>query len=235
MEINLIAFDADDTLWHNEFLYRQARGEFMQLFAEKMDVDTLGKYLDEVEIRNLEWYGYGIKSFALSMVQSAAECIGSRLSGEQVQAILTIIDKMIRADVLLLDCAQWSLERLYKKYPLLLITKGDLFEQERKIKRSGIQDYFHFFEVVGEKTERSYQHILKKYGCAPDNFLMVGNSLRSDILPVLQIGGHAVYVPYEQIWSHEAVDAKTLKKYQFEEITHLGELPELVDRLSSGL
>jgi len=233
MNINLIAFDADDTLWHNEFLYRQARDEFMRLFAEEMDIDILGKYLDDVEIRNLEWYGYGIKSFALSMVQSAAECMRSQLSGDQIQAILTVIDKMIRADVLLLDFAQWSLERLHMKFPLLLITKGDLFEQERKFKRSGIQNYFQFFEVVGEKTESSYQHILKKYGCAPENFLMIGNSLRSDILPVLQIGGYAVYIPYEQIWSHEVVDTEILKKYQYDEIQHLGELPELIERLTA--
>jgi putative hydrolase of the HAD superfamily len=232
MNIHLIAFDADDTLWHNEYLYRKARTEFLHLFKGGTDGDLLGKYLDEVEIRNLEWYGYGIKSFALSMLQAAAEYIGNQLNGQQVMAIFSVIDTMIQAEVLLLDHARWCLERLHKLYPLLLITKGDLFEQERKIKRSGIQEFFTYFEVVGDKTQKSYQHLLTKYHCAPDNFLMVGNSLRSDILPVLQIGGYAVYVPYEQIWSHEEVDEAILSRYDYDEIKHLGDLPALVEELS---
>jgi putative hydrolase of the HAD superfamily len=229
--IEIIGFDADDTLWHNETLYSQAKDQFQALLAPFSDPVGARRRLDELEEWNVHHYGYGIKSFALSMVEAAIEISRGQIEASSLSRILDIVKEMLNTEVKLFELVESTLAALAQKFPLILITKGDFFEQHRKIERSGLVKYFRYIEIVVDKTPDTYRGVLAKYNLAPDKFLMVGNSLRSDILPVLEIGGQAVYVPYASTWAHEQVDesARTATKYL--EIEHLGQLPELIQSL----
>ena len=230
--IKTIAFDADDTLWHNEPLYDQARTEFCRILTAYQPVETLESRLSEIEIDNIQIYGYGIKSFILSMVEAAVDLSSGKVTGSEIHGILAISRQILSAEVPLFDHAKAVLEELHSDYDLILITKGDLFEQIRKVERSGLAAYFRLIEVVEDKTEKSYRTLLQKNNIDPAKFLMVGNSIRSDILPVLNIGGQAVYIPYATTWVHERVADLDLDQHKFAEINNLSQLPEYLTKLA---
>jgi putative hydrolase of the HAD superfamily len=202
-DLQVIAFDADDTLWDNEYLYTQAKEKFIRLLSECHEPEECARRLDEIEMENVRHYGYGIKSFILSMIEAALELTEGRVAAEKIAAILSFAREMLSAEVRLIDGVGETLASLSQSYPLMLITKGDPAEQMRKIEDSGLGVYFRWVEVVADKSPAVYRAILERYGIPPQRFLMVGNSLRSDILPVLQIGGRAVLVPYANTWAHE--------------------------------
>lgn len=226
-----IAFDADDTLWHNERLYVAAQEKFRQLLSHYHSPEWIDERLFETEMRNLEHFGYGIKAFALSMIETAVELTEDRISGRDIQTIIDSIREMLSAEVELLEHVEETIAHLAATYPLLVITKGDLRDQEAKFARSGLVPHFRHIEIVSDKSPDTYERILRRHGIAPDRFLMVGNSLRSDILPVLALGGHAVYVPHPLTWAHEAAPPPPPDQPGFYEIAHVGLLPALLAEL----
>jgi putative hydrolase of the HAD superfamily len=229
--IEVIGFDADDTLWHNETLYHQAKEELGQILAGFCTPEDTKDRLDQTEVNNIQYYGYGIKSFTLSMIESATHVTGGKVTTTEIDKIITIAKRMLTAPVDLVDGAEATLETLSRQYPLMLITKGDQFEQERKIHISGIAHFFRYREIVGEKSTETYQQVLGKYNLDPTHFLMVGNSLRSDILPVLEIGGQAVYIPNETTWFHEHADEAEVNEFEFGELEQMSQLPQYLSTL----
>jgi putative hydrolase of the HAD superfamily len=229
--IEIIGFDADDTLWDNEILYSQAKDQFQDLVSPYGTPRQVRQRLDEIEERNVRHYGYGIKSFALSMIEAAIEISDGQIEASRLSKLIDIVKEMLRAEVKPLEPVEPTLAVLAQHYPLMLVTKGDFFEQHRKIERSGLAKYFRYIEIVIDKTPDTYRSVLAKYHLEPNRFLMVGNSLRSDILPVLEIGGQAVYIPYAGTWAHEDLDESTRTTMKYIEIEHLGQLPGLLDNL----
>jgi putative hydrolase of the HAD superfamily len=228
MTIKTIAFDADDTLWHNEIYYTNVKDKFKELFSGIRSPEWISKKIDEVELENFNYYGYGIKGFALSLIETAVDLNEGEVQGQQIKEIITSIKGMLMAEVPLMDHAADTVGELAPKYDLMIITKGDTFEQKRKVARSGLAEYFRFTEVVVEKNIRTYQALLKRYHIKPEQFMMVGNSLRSDIAPVLSIGGTAVYIDYPSTWFHETTFIPAKANREYLEIEHLGQLPDLI-------
>jgi putative hydrolase of the HAD superfamily len=179
-------------------------------------------------MENVLYYGYGLKSFALSMVETAVEISGGRVKGQEIQAIIELAKEALETDMSLFDHVEETLASLSANYDLLLITKGDTFEQERKIQRTGLAGYFQHIEIVAEKSATVYRGILRKYAVDPTRFLMVGNSLRSDVLPVVEIGGQAVYIPYQHTWAHENMIEQPIDDGAYHEIENLSQLPDLI-------
>lgn len=231
MKLSILAFDADDTLWHNEHFYDQSRSRLCDVLAAYASPEITGRTLDEIETHNVRWYGYGIKSFTLSMVETAVALSNGRVQGSEISAILDLGREMLSASVQLFDGVEGVLTELGRHYPLMLITKGDLLEQENKVQRSGLAAYFRHIEIVREKTPASYQALLDRYGISAPGFLMVGNSLRSDILPVLACGGLAVHIPYATTWIHEYVPPDQLLDIHYHELPSLADLPGLIAQL----
>ncbi len=229
--IDTIAFDADDTLWHNENLYSMTQERFKRLLAPFQDVATIDQRLYATEIRNLAFFGYGIKGFTLSMIETAIEITEGRIGASEIRQIIDYARDMLRAPVELLPGVCETIASLSESYRLMMITKGDLFDQESKIARSGIADYFQHVEIVSEKTPDAYAAVLGRYGIEPGRFLMVGNSLKSDILPVVEIGGNAVYIPYHLTWEHERVTDESAGVGRYVTLSHIGELPTWLARL----
>lgn len=230
----IIAFDADDTLWHNERLYLSTQTQFKQLLARYHSPEWIDDRLYQTEVRNLQHYGYGIKAFALSMIETAIELTEGRITGAEIQTILASVRQMLEAEVELLEHVAETLASLADRYSLMIITKGDLLDQETKIARSGLARYFGHIEIVSDKSKESYARLLERLDLAPEQFLMVGNSLRSDILPVLALGGSAVYVPYQSTWLHESAARPPAEQAGYYEIEHLGLLPGLLHSLERG-
>jgi len=226
----MIAFDADDTLWHTERLYTHTQTKFKQLLAHYHRPEWIEERLYQTELQNLEHFGYGIKAFALSMIETAVELTEGRISGGDIQRIIGWAREMLAAEVELLEHVAETLAGLAERYLLMLLTKGDLLDQETKIERSGLALYFRYIEIVSDKRRASYERLLQRYDIAPERFLMVGNSLRSDILPVLAIGASAVYVPNEFTWLHEAAEPPAGQPGYYE-LEHLGLLPALLNDL----
>jgi putative hydrolase of the HAD superfamily len=229
--IEIIGFDADDTLWHNETLYSQAKDQFQELLSPYCSPERVRPRLDEIEEWNVRHYGYGIKSFALSMVEAAIEISNGQIEAIRLSHLLDIVKEMLEAEVKPLGPVEPTLAALAQQYTLMLITKGDYFEQHRKIGRSGLAKYFRYIEIVVDKTPETYRGVLEKYHLDARKFLMVGNSLRSDILPVLEMGGQAVYIPYAETWAHETVEVSQHTAVKYMTIEHLGQLPELIQSL----
>jgi putative hydrolase of the HAD superfamily len=228
--LDLIAFDADDTLWHNEVLYEDTQREFQALLAGYDGDGRVRRLLFETEMQNLQTYGYGTKAFALSMIETAIQVSQGQVGGREIAKILDLAKTMLSAPVRLLDHVPETVAGLAASYPLMLITKGDLLDQERKILESGMAGHFTYIEVVSDKNEQVYRSLLERHRLAPDRFLMVGNSLRSDVLPVVALGGHAVHIPYHTTWAHERVDDTV--PGTFVELEHMGLLPGHVEWLS---
>lgn len=228
---DLIALDADDTLWENEKLYNEVQDRFVALLADYAGRQQVEDQLYATEMGNLDRYGYGIKSFTLSMIETAVALSGGEIKGGQVAQILDFAKGMLAAEPQLLEGVREAVEALSRDYPLMLLTKGDLKDQESKLARSGLEHCFSLVEVVSDKSVASYAALLARHGVEPERFLMVGNSMRSDILPVLALGGHAIYIPYHLSWAHETVDEPLPDLDGFYELEEISRLPELVRRL----
>ena len=229
--IEMIAFDADDTLWHNEAHYQEAQGKLTQILAPWAGPETIKEQLDTIEMQNLDLYGYGVKAFVLSMIETAIQLSKGQIQGNNIAEILSLGWGMLHAEVKPLPYVSDTLAALVKSHRLMVITKGDPLDQTNKIDRSGFSDCFIGVEVISEKTSAAYQKILEYYHLDITKFLMVGNSLRSDIRPILELGGNAVYIPADTTWSHENLDGFDTSQRGFYELEHMGQLPELVSRL----
>lgn len=203
--IKVVGFDADDTLWVNETYFREAEEQFAGLLDGFETKNKIDQELFKMEMKNLELYGYGIKGFMLSMVESALEISNNTVSQATITEILNLGKNMISHPVELLDGVKEVLEKLSKTYRLIVLTKGDLLDQERKIERSGLYKYFHHVEVLSDKKEENYQNLLDHLAIDVKEFLMIGNSLKSDVLPLINIGAQAVHVPFHTTWKHEEV------------------------------
>ncbi|WAC39336.1 HAD family hydrolase [Pedobacter sp. SL55] len=205
-QIKTIAFDADDTLWENEPYFREAELEFARLFPN-LPQDDVVKNLFDIEMKNLKMYGYGIKGFMLCMVETAANLSGDNVASNLINQIFEIGHKLLQKPVILLDGIEETLQHLHGKYRLVMATKGDLLDQERKLEKSGLAKYFHHIEVMSDKQPRHYQKLINHLDCKPEHFLMVGNSRKSDILPVLALNAFAIEVPFHTTWIHEIHEA----------------------------
>ena len=205
--IQTIAFDGDDTLWHNETLFSMTQEKFRQMLSLRASHEEVDARLYETEQRNLRLFGYGIKGFMLSMIETAIELTEQRIAASDIQRIIDSGKAMLQHPLELLPDVRETLERLHGRFRLMLITKGDLFDQESKIARSGLAGLFDAIEIVSEKEEATYRHIVRRHGLSADSVMMVGNSMRSDILPAQAAGLHVVHVPYHIDWQHEVVAA----------------------------
>lgn len=228
---DLIALDADDTLWHNEQLYHDARERFRQMMATYEVNGPVDERADYLEVANIEYYGYGVMSFILSLIEAGLDLTGDRLRGHDVRALMDLGKAMLTAEVQLYQTTEDVVARLAEEYTLMVITKGDLLHQRNKVVRSGLHDYFGFVEVLSHKRPQDYAEILARYEVAPEHFLMVGNSMRSDILPVVELGGWAIHVPSENTWAHEVAELPDDLKGRVFEAETLADVPALVKRL----
>jgi putative hydrolase of the HAD superfamily len=234
LSFDVIAFDADDTLWHNETRFVVAQDKFKQLMSSYHSAELIEQKLYETEIRNLQYFGYGVKGFALSVIETAIELTDGQVRGREIQAIIDVAKGMLKAPVQIFEHVEEVIAELSKSYELMIITKGDLFEQETRIARSGLVNYFTHVEIVSAKTRDTYKALLAKHSVDARRFLMVGNSPRSDILPVVAIGGRAVYIPCHNTWAHEIVINQDGGQEGYFELEHIGLLPALLERLSSN-
>jgi putative hydrolase of the HAD superfamily len=215
-----IAFDADDTLWHNERFFQLSQSRFVDMLSDYADPKNLEDRLMAAELRNMGHYGFGVKGFTLSMIETAIDVTDGAVHASVIKELLKIGQDMLQHPMELLEGAHLAVATLSQSVPLYVITKGDLLHQERKLAQSNLGDYFTGVEIVSDKTPAVYQSILDKIGCAPDEFLMIGNSVKSDILPVLDIGGWACFVPFEISWQYEVAQIPTPHP-RFKQITSL--------------
>jgi len=220
-----LAFDADDTLWHSERLYAETQKQFTEMLSNYHDSEWINERLYQTETRNIKHFGYGIKAFSLSLIETAIELTEGRISSKEIQEIVDWSKRMLNSEVELLPHVSQVIPQLSTQYPLMIITKGDLLDQEAKIKKSGLANYFQHTEIVSQKTPESYENLLKKYNITPNRFIMIGNSLPSDILPVLKLGGSAVHIPYEITWLHETAEAPSHEPLRYYLSQTIGELP----------
>ncbi len=204
--IKVIAFDADDTLWVNEPYFQEVERKFCELLEDYLSHHHISQELFKTEMKNLAQYGFGVKSFMLSMIETAISISNRTISMEVIEKIIRYGKELLDQPIELLDGVKELLEELHHKYRLVVATKGDLLDQERKLERSKLGGYFHHIEIMSDKKESDYQKLLKHMDVSPENFLMIGNSLKSDILPVLNLGGYAIHVPYHTTWAHEHVE-----------------------------
>jgi len=229
--IDVIAFDADDTLWHNEILYSTAQDRLEALLAGYNRGEGVRAALYETESANIGLYGYGLKSFALSMIETAIRLSDGEIAAADIQEIVDVVKDLLGTPVQLLDHVAEVIPELARSHRLMVITKGDLFDQETKMARSSLAPYFSHFEVVSEKSEDAYRSLLSKHRLQAERFLMVGNSLRSDVLPIVALGGYAVHIPYHITWEHETVEHQGDALGRYVELEHLGQLPAFVKAL----
>jgi putative hydrolase of the HAD superfamily len=204
----IIAFDADDTLWRNESFFRETELKFCSLFEDYLPQHTVLRELLTTEIKNISLYGYGIKGFMLSMIETAMSITDNTLPVNSIEKIIGYGKELLEKPVEIIDGVEEVLKELKaRKYRLVMATKGDLLDQERKLKKSGLEHYFHHIEIMSEKKEADFQKLIRHLDIQPSSFVMIGNSLKSDILPVLNIGGTGIHVPYHITWEHEKVEA----------------------------
>jgi putative hydrolase of the HAD superfamily len=229
--IEVVAVDADDTLWHNETLFELTQERFRALVAPWADVEAehLDAHLLRTEQRNLAHFGYGIKGFTLSLIETAIELTEGRIPASAIQTLIDRAREMVSHPVELLPGVRETVERLATTHRLVLMTKGDLMDQESKVARSGLADLFERVEIVSEKDEPTYRRIITACGVEPGRFLMAGNSLRSDVLPVVAVGGNAVHIPYAITWAHEAVEV--VERDGWWTIDDISALPDLIATL----
>ena len=223
----IIAFDADDTLWHNEPYFDEAQERFCVLFQDyASSQEILGLILNH-QVKNLPLYGFGIKAFTLSMIESALELTNHKISGQNIQKVIQIGKDLLQKPVELLPNVTEVLEQLKGSHKLIVATKGDLKDQHRKLHDSGIGAYFHHIEVMSDKAELDYEKMLGRLDCKAEDFLMIGNSLKSDVLPVLNIGGHAIHIPYHTTWEYEKIDFE-IEHDNFKSFTNITEILPLL-------
>jgi putative hydrolase of the HAD superfamily len=230
-QIKIIAFDADDTLWVNETFFREAELHFAQIMSDYGEAEDVIEKLFETEMNNIHLYGFGIKGFTLSLIETALKISNYQVSTEKIEEIIGIGKTMIHKPVDLLPGVKEVIKELKEKQMKMIVaTKGDLLDQERKLKKSQLLPCFHHIEVMSDKKEEDYQKLLNHLDIKAENFLMVGNSLKSDILPVLNMGGHAVYIPFHTTWKHEQM-TDDFQHANMNRLTSIKELPELLARL----
>jgi putative hydrolase of the HAD superfamily len=228
----VVGFDADDTLWHNESIFEKTHERYRALLARYHDASTVDRTLFATEMRNLELYGYGVKGFTLSAIETAIQLTAGKISAEEIQHLIDLGRDMLAHPVELLDGVAETLTQLAARHRLVLITKGDLRDQERKLGKSQLAPHFRQVEIVSEKDEVTYAQILRRLGIGPRQFVMVGNSLKSDILPVLALGGAGVHVPYHLTWAAERVEDTPVCAGRFFRLRTLRELPAVVSGLA---
>ena len=233
--IGLVGFDADDTLWRSEDYFHAAQDEFEDIVGRYVDLADLRmrERLYAVEKGNIAVFGYGVKGMALSMVEAAVEITEARISAADVHRIVGLAKDLLRHPVEVLDGVRDAVEAVAARHPVVLITKGDLFHQEAKVRDSGLADLFRRIEIVSEKDAATYARLFEEFGIAPQRFLMVGNSLRSDIAPVLELGGWGVHVPYHTTWAHEADATLRHGGARMRTIAGIGELAQAVRELDA--
>jgi putative hydrolase of the HAD superfamily len=223
MKLKVIAFDADDTLWVNEPYFLNTEKKFCSLLENFLPQHTVSNELFKIEIENLALYGYGIKGYILSMIEAALKISDRKISLEAVELILEYGKEMLNEPIELLEAVEDVLATVKKQYRLVVATKGDLLDQERKLKKSGLAHYFHHIEIMSDKREEDYIKLIKHLDIKPEEFMMIGNSLKSDIMPVLNIGGHAIHVPFHTTWAHEHVETN-LTHDNFKQADSLSEI-----------
>ncbi len=206
MNLKVIAFDADDTLFVNEPYFQEVEQKFCVLLSSYLSHHTLSQELFKTEIENLSIYGYGIKGYILSMIEAALKISNNTVSTEAIAKIIEYGKELLEKPIELLDGVEETLEALKGKYKLVVATKGDLKDQQSKLHRSGLGHYFHHIEVMSDKQKTDYEQLVKRLDIHPSEFLMIGNSLKSDVLPVLEMGGHAIHIPFHTTWAHERID-----------------------------
>ena len=227
MNPKIIAFDADDTLWHNEPYFDEAQERFCVLFQDyASSQEILGLILNH-QVKNLPLYGFGIKAFTLSMIESALQLTNHKISGQNIEKVIQIGKDLLQKPVELLPNVTEVLEQLKGNHKLIVATKGDLKDQHRKLHDSGIGAYFHHIEVMSDKAELDYEKMLGRLDCKAQDFLMIGNSLKSDVLPVLNIGGHAIHIPYYTTWEYEKIDFE-IEHDNFKSFTNITEILPLL-------
>lgn len=231
MSLEIIGVDADDTLWHTETLFRLTHQRFNELLGEFADADTLEAKLSAIERENMKVFGYGSKGFTLSMIQTALEVSGSKVSPTVIKELLQAGKEMMTHPIEPLPGVEDALKALAGRFRLVLITKGDLFHQESKLAASGLGSHFSGVEIVSEKTQETYTRAFARHGGAAETSLMAGNSIKSDILPMLQAGGYAALIPYPLVWEHERAE-KPSSHPRFREVETLSHLPAWLDEIS---
>lgn len=232
-KISTIGFDADDTLWHNERFFRLTQDRFAELLSDYTDPDHLSDRLLAAERRNVGRYGYGIKGFTLSMIETAIEVTEQRVPASVIHELIAAGQDMLAHPIELLPHAQSTVKAIADTHRVILITKGDLLDQERKLAQSGLGDFFDGVEIVSEKTPQIYADIFARHGDGADRGMMVGNSMRSDVVPMIDAGGWGIYVPHGLVWALE--HAETPKgDARYHEIPDLGDLAQLISRIELG-
>ena len=228
MPITVVGFDGDDTLWHNETRFNLTQAELRALLRRHVPDADVDGHLAEIETKNLGMYGYGVKAFTLSMLETAIQVTDGRIPATDLQVILGWGKRMLMEPTELLDSVEGALRDLHERYDLLLITKGDLFDQESKLARSGLAELFLGVEILSEKNVAAYRAVLARRGIKAEEFVMVGNSLRSDIVPVVELGARAVHIPYHVTWHHEHVPEESLPITGWQRLEGIGELSRLL-------
>ena len=228
--ITTIGFDADDTLWHNEVFFRLTQNRFAELLADYVTPDVLHDQLLTVERRNLGLYGYGVKGFTLSMIETALEITKGDVPGRVIAELMATGREMLAHPIDLLPNAQKTVTELAETHRINLITKGDLLDQERKLAQSGLGDLFHGVEIVSDKTATVYQQVFARHGAKIDQSMMVGNSLKSDVLPVIAAGGWGVHIPHDLTWALEHAE-EPIGNPRFRSLTNLAALSDLVEKI----
>jgi len=226
--IKVIGFDADDTLFINEPYFDEAEEKFCALFEDFLSKQSISQILFQTQIDNLPFYGYGIKGYILSMIEAANKISDGKISIKVTEKILQIGKELLQKPIVLLDGIEDTLKELHGKYKLIVVTKGDLKDQHRKVSLSGLGIYFHHIEVLSEKEEIDYQKLLKRLDIDASEFLMIGNSLKSDVLPVLNIGGTAIHIPFHTTWAHERIDHEIVHDKFYTATTNTEILPLLL-------
>lgn len=230
-KIKVIAFDADDTLWVNEPYFRDTAALFCDMFSKYMGKDELAREALDTEIGNIPLYGYGIKGFTLSLIETACRITNYQVTSEEISKIIGFAKDMLNKPVILLEGVKEVITQLKDEYILIVATKGDLKDQERKLEKSGLGKFFHHIEIMSDKKESNYRKLLDHLDLPPEEFLMVGNSEKSDILPILNIGSKAVHIPFSTTWEHEQVDFR-IEGHGFRKTDSILKLPEILEELN---
>jgi putative hydrolase of the HAD superfamily len=227
MKPKIIAFDADDTLWVNETYFDETETKFCELMQDYLSHQGISQELFKIEISNLKLYGYGIKGYILSMIEAAMTISNNTIPVEVIEKIIQYGKELLEKPIGLLDGVEETLEALKGKYKLVVATKGDLLDQRRKLHNSGLGHYFHHIEVMADKQEIDYSDLIKRLDIEASDFLMIGNSLKSDVLPVLNIGGHGIHIPFHTTWAHERID-HTIEHENFRAFKKITEVLQLL-------
>ena len=228
--IKVIGFDADDTLWVNEPYFKETEEQFCDLLSEFKSKELISQTLFDTETKNISIYGYGIKSFTLSMIETALEISNKKVDASTIEKIIRLGKTLIKKPVELIDNVEGVLKHLKQyNYKLIVVTKGDLLDQQRKLNKSGLASYFHHIEIVSDKQEKDYNRLLNNQEIKASEFLMIGNSMKSDILPVLNLGGYAIHVPYSVTWGHEIVEDENIDHERYVKIDKISEAIDIIN------